>query len=97
MVGIQMGPKSRHTAARSGLACLEHLYDAGLMAAKTVPCRRCQTPFSVPVRSRPRDHYCSETCRPKCDYPACSTPVIGLGTRCWVHRNYDVEVVDSAQ
>ena len=62
------------------------------MNSKTVLCRTCRTPFGVPIRSRPRDHYCSERCRPTCDFPACSTPVVGLGTRCWVHRNYDAQV-----
>ena len=62
------------------------------MTSKTVLCRTCQTPFSVPVRSRPRDHYCKEGCRPTCDYSTCTTPVIGLGSRCWVHRNYDAQI-----
>jgi hypothetical protein len=60
------------------------------MTNKTVPCRTCSAPVVVNVRSRPRDHYCGDSCRPRCDYPGCGTPVNGWGTRCWVHRNYDI-------
>jgi len=73
VVSSRVDPKGRHTQRHRSSACLEHLCDSGLMSSKPVPCRTCQTPFSVPARSRPRDHYCSERCRPKCDYPACST------------------------
>ena len=82
--------RRRPLKSSTSIANIEHVCDDLAMVTKIVACRGCGRPATVNVRSRPREHYCSEACRPTCDYPGCSTPVPGLGGRCWTHRSYDV-------
>jgi hypothetical protein len=56
------------------------------MAKKTVTCRTCGRPVLIDARARITEYFCGDDCRPRCDYPGCTTPAAGIGSRCWHHR-----------